>query len=244
MTNYELRRVENRTMLNILGKITVIIYILLSMPFAAGALETALLKGAALDVRGNPVKGVEIFIYNSTDTRRPAEFISAGTDIEGRFSIALPLGKYWAVARLRGGEKYGPLMSDDRHSGEPMELEIDGPGEFEEEFTVMDIREAARLMKKTREDHFRIKGVIYDKKGEPVSNVYAFANRGMDMYAIPDYLSAWTDEDGQYTMYLPAGKYYVGYASAFPPDLQNKVLIEVKVEQPLAGFDLIADDRE
>ncbi len=231
-------------MLNISGKIAVIIYIVLSMSFAAYALETGLLIGAALDVRSNPVKGVEIFIYNSTDTRRPADYISARTAADGRFSITLPLGKYWAVARLRSGEKYGPLATGDRHSGEPMELEIDAPAEFEQDFMVMDIREAARLMKKTREDHFRIKGVIYDKKGVPVGNVYAFANRGMDMDVIPDYLSAWTDENGQYTMYLPAGQYYVGYASAFPPDLKNKVLIGVKVEQALAGFDLIADDRE
>ncbi len=231
-------------MLNILGKISVIIYIILSVPFTAYSLETTLLKGVAHDVRGNPVKGVEIFVYNSTDTRRPADFISARTDIEGIYSITLPLGKYWAVARLRGGEKYGPLMAGDRHSGEPMELELDGPEEFEQDFTVMDIREAARLMKKTREDHFQVKGVIYDKKGQPVSDVYIFANRGMSMEVIPDYLSAWTDEKGRYKLYLPAGKYYIGYASAFPPVLQNKVLIEVKVEQSLAGFDLIADDRE
>lgn len=231
-------------MLNRVGKAVIIICIVLCTPFAVYSLEKTLFKGSVFDLRGNPVKGVEVFIYNSPDTRRPADFISARTDTEGRFSIMLTSGKYWAMARLRGGEQYGPLMSGDRHSGEPIELELVGPGVFEQDFTVMDIREAAFLMKKIREDHFEIKGVIYDKKGQPVGNAYVFANRGMEMKVLPDYISAWTDDKGRYTMYLPAGKYYVGYASAFPPTLHNKVLIEVKVEQALAGFDLIADDRE
>ena len=228
-------------MLNRIVVIAVIIYMTLIMPHEAFSIEKAIFKGTILNVKGYVVQGAEVFIYNSPDTRRPADFISARSDAEGGFSIMLPLGNYRAVARLRQGEKYGPLMPGDKHSGEPVELELDRAGVFEQDFTVMDIIEASRLIKKTREDYFKIKGRIKDKKGAPVGNVYAFANRGMEMEGIPDYLSAWTDEKGRYTLYLPAGKYYIGYASEFPPNLQNKVLVEFKVEHEKEGLNITTD---
>jgi hypothetical protein len=46
---------------------------------ATRAEERALLKGTVLDVKAMPVEGAEIFIYDSPDVRRPADFISAGT---------------------------------------------------------------------------------------------------------------------------------------------------------------------
>ncbi len=228
-------------MLNNIMKIAVMIYMALVVPGMADALEKAVFKGNVLDVKGSAVPGAEIYIYDSPDTRRPADFISAMTDNEGGFIITLPQGQYWAVARVRQGEKYGPLMPGDKHSGEPVEVEIERTGSFEQNFTVMDLIESARLIKKTREDYFIIKGLIVDKKGVPVSNVYAFANRGMDMREIPDYMSAWTNKEGQYRLYMPEGRYYVGYASEFPPKLQNKMLVEIEVRNDRQGFDITAD---
>ena len=134
--------------------LTIAVIILLAF-LAAGevsALEKAVLTGQVFDIKGNTVEGAEIFVYGTFDTRRPADFISARTDDEGRFQMNLPLNTYWVVARTRQGEKYGPLMPGDRHSGEPVEIELDHAGEFIQDFSVMDIIDAARLMKKIRED--------------------------------------------------------------------------------------------
>lgn len=235
------KRSSNRgTALGRIMKAAVLLCIVILLPGPVSALKESVFEGYVTDVRGHAVKGAEIYIYNTPDTRRTADYISSWTDAEGRFSVAVPAGRYWTVARLRSGENYGPLMQVDKHSGGPVEILIES-GMFEQNYIVMDIRDAAQLVKKTSGDYFKVSGKIIDREGMPVSNLYLFANRGMRMKEIPDYVSAWTDEQGRYTLYLKAGTYYVGYASEFLPALLNKVLIEVKVEQDLTDFDITAD---
>jgi hypothetical protein len=215
--------------------------ILLALPAAgeSSAFEKAVLTGQVFDITGNTVKGAEIFVYGTVDTRRPADFISARTDDEGRFRMSLPLKTYWVVARVRQGEKYGPLMPGDRHSGEPVEIELDRTGEHIQDFKVMDIIDAARLMKKIREDYIKISGRVLDQKGVPVPDVYVFANRDMGMKEIPDYMSGWTDAEGAYTIYVPAGNYFLGDASGFPVTVENRVLIGLTVNDEKNDIDII-----
>jgi len=202
--------------------------------------EKSVLKGRVLDIEEKPVESAEIFIYNSPDVRRPADFMSARTDKEGRFSVDLPIGKYWAVARLRKGtERYGPLMPGDKHSGEPVEIYLTPNSEIEKDFTVVDIREVTRLKKKIREDYIKIKGRILDKNSSPVKMVYAIANKNKVITGMPDYLSAWTDDEGYYTLYIPRGKYYIGYATAFPPAKDYNINREVVFEADKIDLDII-----
>jgi hypothetical protein len=221
-------------------RIAVLISVILIMAVELQALEKAVLTGKVIDINGKAVKGAEIFVYSTPDTRRPADFISVRTDGEGRFRMSLPPKKYWVVARVRHGEKYGPLMPGDRHSGEPVEVELDHADEFTEVFTVMDIIDAARLMKKIREDYIKISGRVVGRKGIPVPNVYVFANLKTGVKEIPDYISGWTGGEGSYTIYFPAGKYYMGYASEFPVAAGNMVLQELNVEHEKDDVDIIA----
>jgi hypothetical protein len=206
------------------------------------ALEKAVLKGQVLDAEGKAVKGVEIFLYNTPDTRRPADYISARTDASGKFSVTIPSGKYWAAARLRHGEKYGPLLPGDKHSGEPVEIEVEAGDEFEENFTVMDLRDAALLVKKTKEDYFRLEGRILDEKGVPLRNVYAVANREKEISEIPDYLSAWTDDGGRYSLYLPSGTFFIGYAAEFPPGKKIYLYREIHITAEIKDLDIVVDE--
>jgi len=205
------------------------------------ALEYALLRGRVTDVEGNAVKGAELFIYKTSDTRRPADFISAGTDNSGQYTMTVPAGKWWAVARMRTGEKYGPLATGDKHSGEPLEMELEAGGEFEKDFKIADIREAARLVRKTREDYYRVTGRILDHKGAPVAHVYAIAARSKDMPEIPSFVSAWTDEKGEYALYLPPGEYYLGHAGEFPPPSVYHFTGEIIIEGENINYDITID---
>jgi hypothetical protein len=204
--------------------------------------EKSIFKGRVLDIEEKPVEGAEIFIYSSPDVRRPADFMSARTDKEGRFSVGLPTGKYWAVARLRKGtERYGPLMPGDKHSGEPVEIYLTPNSEIEKDFTVVDIREVTRLKKKIREDYIKIKGRILDKNGSPVKMVYAIANKNKVIAEMPDYLSAWTDDEGYYTLYVPRGKYYIGYATVFPPGHEYSLNTGAVFETDKSDMDIITN---
>jgi len=206
--------------------------------------ERALLKGRVLDIRAMPVNGAEVFIYDSPDVRRPADFISAGTGQDGTFQIDLPPGIYWAVARLRSEEQYGPLMPGDKHSGDPVEMELAPGEEFEYDFTVVDIRETARLKIKTREDYIRIKGRVLDTHDKPVEKVYVIANKDKECPVIPDYLSAWTGNDGDYTIYIPRGRYYIGYATSFPPDQECTIYSEAVFDADEVDFVIIINRNE
>jgi hypothetical protein len=155
--------------------------------------------------------------------------------------MTLPSGKYLAVARLRKGDKYGPLMIGDKHSGEPVEIEFEADRELEMNFTVADIRDAARLSRKTGEDYIRVSGRIVYLNGKPVRQVYAVANRNSELPDMPDFLSAWTDEEGHYALYLPKGKYFIGYADKFPMQ-QYKIYKELALEADKIDFDIIVQE--
>ena len=202
---------------------------------------TAHFTGDVLDVKGVPVEGAEIFVYDTDEVKRPADFISAKTRKDGRFRMDLPAGTYWVVARLRSGERYGPLKPGDKHSGDPVEIEL-APGEvLEQNFIVVDIRETARLKKKTREDYVVIRGRVLDKNKMPVEKMYVIANKDKKCSGIPDYLSAWTDRTGSFTLYVPRGKYFIGYASSFPPGGNCVIKSEEAFNADTTDFVIIID---
>ncbi|MBI5099948.1 MAG: carboxypeptidase regulatory-like domain-containing protein [Nitrospirae bacterium] len=219
------------------------------------AVDTAAFRGQVFDVEGNAVKVAEIFIYNSPDTRRPADFISGRTDDDGHFTMTLPSGKYWAVARLRRGDKYGPLMVGDKHSGEPVDIWVKADRELEMNFKVADIRDAASLTRKTREDYLRMSGRVVDKNGMPIQMYYVIADRkGRDTSLNPllteggdshlnemsDFISSWSDEAGHYALYLPKGKYIIGYTDKFPPRSYS-IYKELIIESGKDNFDIVVE---
>lgn len=207
----------------------------------AFAEQKAVLKGRILDTEGKALKGASVFIYDSSEIKRAVDLVSAQTGEDGFFRLELPLGRYWAIARIKAGGRYGlgPLMPGDKFSGEPMEIELAPGEELAVDFVVMDIREFARQKKKLSSDYIRIKGRIIDEKGQPVRMAYALANMQEKSPKIPDYLSAWTDDEGQYTLFLPRGKYYLGYATAFPPDKNYVTDRTVVVEADKADMDIV-----
>ena len=187
-------------------------------PTTGEASANFVLKGRILDVDGKPVESGEIFVYDNTQTRRPADFISPKTGREGLYRIEIPTGRYWAVARVRSGAKYGPLMSGGRHSGEAQEIEAAAGQELALDFTVADVREMARNLRKPNDDYRNVGGRILDEDGRPVRGAYAFARREKDGARLPDFISAWSDEDGRYTLHLPSGRYHLGASTAYPPE--------------------------
>lgn len=199
--------------------VSLIVPVLLNIfsPLAAAALETFVLTGRIMDIDSKPVAGAELFVYDSAVTRRPADFISARSGQDGRYSLTLPRQKFWAVARVRSGDKFGPLLPDDRHSGEALLIETDDAVTLRQDFTVVNIREAVRQKQKVRSDYQYITGRILDQNGKPASNSYVFALAAQIVNGIPEYISAWSDDSGKYTLYLPPGRYFLGASTIFPP---------------------------
>lgn len=167
---------------------------------------------------GKPLQGVKVFLYEDQQVRRPADFISSPTAADGRAVVLLPPGKYWAVARLKQDGNYGPLMPGDRHSGEPLALEILPTGGSEAEFVVTDIREAGQKKRTGDTDTRVVAGRVTTTSGTPVPMVWVYGHRSKKIGEIPDYVSAWTDLEGRYQLHVAASdQVYIGVARIFPP---------------------------
>jgi len=190
----------------------------------------SVLGGKVTDMEGRAVEGAMVFVYNSPNVKRSADFISGRTDKEGLYRMIIPAGKYWLVARTKYTEDYGPLTLKDRHSGEPRETELASDREIRIDFVVVDLMEAIKIKRGERERSFKITGRIIDEKGSPVSRAYAVANRIKDISGVPDYLSAWVDHDGRFTMYLPRGRYFIGSAESFPPARNYSIDRETEID--------------
>ena len=195
------------------------------------AQENGAFSGRVVDVAQQPVAGAAVFVYGSTNIRRAADYISPATDSGGGFQLTLPAGHYWAVARVRQGEqKYGPLLPGDRHSGAPLEIDIKAGKTLQEDFVVADLKETSRLAVKLDTSFLQIEGTLLTKEGKPLANGYAFARRDAAGRGIPEYISAWSDASGGYTLFLPPGTYWLGLARKFPPGPESvagqKVVID------------------
>ncbi len=199
-----------------LPSLQILFLVLLPMEHSAWG-ENIVLKAKVTNLEGKPVSGAKIFLYNSLNIRKPADFITPVTDKGGVVQIELPAGKYWGVARLKMDGLYGPLMPGDKHSGEPQELDAASGKALETIFIVADIREMAQKKRTDATGVARLKGRIVDSQGGGVANAYVFASRGEKVDELPEFISAWTDDDGSYALYLPAeGKFYVGCSTRYP----------------------------
>lgn len=184
--------------------------------FPAFAEESHLLKAKVSDIENRPMEGAKLFIYDSSNVRRPADFISVLSDRGGHVQIILPPGKYWVIARFKSDGKYGPLMPGDKHSGEPLEVDVTG-SVVEADFVVADIRELGQKKRASATDALRLKGRVIDAQGAPVAQALVYANRTKEFTDLPDFISAWTGNDGRYDLYLPPGvTYYVAVSRQFP----------------------------
>lgn len=197
-------------------------------------------SGRVLDGAGNPVAGAEVYVYKNQQVKRPADFSSNRTEQDGRFRLSLPAGRYWAVAVWRkGGSRFGPLSPEDRHSGEPILLDIVDPAGKIMDFIVLDLREAFRQGQKKNEALVRVQGKIQTDQGEPVSMAYVMADVRKQPKGIPLYLSAWTSSDGLFSIYLPPGRYFLGAFRQFPPPEDLSLSKEMDIAHDQEGLELL-----
>ena len=203
----------------------------------------AMVKAGVVDVEGKPVKGAYIFFYDSADTRRAVDLVSPVTDKNGYCQKEVPPGRYWVLARLKSNASFdmGPLMIEDKFSGDPLQVEVVPDQELRLDFIVMDLLDTIRTKSKIREDLNKVTGRVVNEKGEPIADVFAYANRHQSPLSVPDYFSAWTKLDGSFTIYLPKGKYNLGAAAVLSPGQRYKAVNEIVVDANLSSLELVID---
>lgn len=214
--------------------------LILLLPPAFAAAGSLSLKGRILDGGGRPVSGAEVYVFNSADVKRPADFISEKTGSDGHFQLALPPGRYWTMAIQRQGEaRVGPLGPADLFSGEPLLFEGEADKQVVNDFTIISLKEAALRNRKRNEELIKVTGLIIDSAGVPVAGAYAMADSS-PKGQLPLYLSTWSEADGRYTLFLPKGKIFLGVARVFPPGNDYHLDREADFNDDAVGEDLVA----
>ncbi len=215
--------------------------VLVSPSFAGTG--NALVKSRVVDVDGKQVEGAFIFFYDSPDTKRAVDLVSPPTDRKGECEKAVPPGTYWVLARLKVDADFdmGPLMIGDKVSSDPLEVEVPRTGKMDLDFTIMDLLDTIRLSSKKRNDLNRITGRILDSSGEPSNKAFAFASRHEQETLVPGYFSAWTDAEGNFTIYLPNGNFYLGTTTTFGPGQKYKAETALKVEGDKDNVELLVN---
>ncbi|MCX7990494.1 MAG: carboxypeptidase-like regulatory domain-containing protein [Proteobacteria bacterium] len=148
-----------------------------------------------------------IYVYKDLKTglRGPAYFVYPSKD--GSFSINLPDGKYYIIARKRAkGGMYGPVEEGDYFNfyyGNPVEIK---KGQMKS----VNIECVKRLSQLEEGVGFsEISGYVKDKNGNPVAGLFVLFYQSKNMQGKPLYISARTDSKGRYSMKVPKGTYYL-----------------------------------
>jgi len=190
--------------------------------FMAGFAVAANLSGKIYDETGAPVADGYVYVYvgGGDKTHGPAAFMSDATRADGGYMVALPPGEYFAVARKRAsGTTSGPIAQGDLVSGAAVRTTVSDGSEANIDFTMKPF--GGRMLfnpRAIRSGDSGVKGVVEDRNGKPVAGAYAFAyTGGLKKKSAPDFVSAWTDETGAFTLFLPAGgEYFIGARVRYP----------------------------
>ncbi len=220
-------------------KTLIIIFFILVFVTPAGAAQTYVMSGVVTDVNGKPAAGADVAVYLGPNVKKPADFMSNRTADDGKYSLALPQGHYWAVAVLRkDGRRFGPLGLHDKHSGGAVEIDAGPDEDMVYNFTVMGLKDAALKARKRNKNLLEVSGRIMGPDGKPIALAYALADPGRKFKLIPRYLSAWTDKSGRYALFLPPGHFYIGAATVFPPKADYLLKDELTLKADRHNFDL------
>jgi len=176
--------------------------------------RTGITGRVLLKADGTPLAGAYINIYpnNISNLLGPSQFISTPTDATGSYSLDLPPGTYYVVARKRAsGLANGPLATGDFYSEHQRIIARIDP----DRLTLVDLEmaqmKAPMFFKKdlaeTRTDT-GIRGVLLDEMGKPVPGGFAIAYTDNNLQRLPDYASTLTNQKGEFTLYLPQGGSY------------------------------------
>ncbi len=158
---------------------------------------------------------VNIYPDATSNLLGPSQFISSPTDAQGGYTLELPPGTYYVVARKRqSGQAMGPLSPGDYYSEHQRILTTVVEGKM----AVVDLPVAKvkapmffkKEMVETRADT-GIRGRLVDQDGKPVAGGFATAYLDQNMRRLPDFASTLSDAEGRFSLYLPeGGTYYLG----------------------------------
>jgi len=192
------------------------------------------ISGRVMLKEGGPLAGGRVLFFDSATGPAPepdrfdrAPDIVRPIDEDGRFSVEIPVGKYYLGALKRvSGENIGP-PSD----GDYIFRSVDKKGRMKlyvikqgGRVDVGTLKGAAPLKLGDIPDRTldtTIEGAVYDAEGRPVAGAVVVAFLNPALQSKPLYVSGKTGADGIYVLHVVEGTYYLKARNTFssgPPE--------------------------
>jgi hypothetical protein len=160
-----------------------------------------------------PLEKAVVYVYKAGMDLRGPPFVSIETsELMGEFSVDLPAGEYFFVARKRvSKEAIGPVVPGDYKSETIGPIKIAKGGEINIDLMALrklgDVKEDIAADEKTDTS---FSGAILDSDGEPIDGIRVHAYDHIQMSERPKFVSEKTGPDGKYKIYIPeGGTYYI-----------------------------------
>ncbi|MCX7769667.1 MAG: carboxypeptidase-like regulatory domain-containing protein [Proteobacteria bacterium] len=137
--------------------------------------------------------------------RGPAFIVYPSYD--GNFSINLPPGTYYIIARKRAkGGMYGPIEEGDLfnfYHGNPVVVKKG----YMKNVEIECVKRLSQL--ESDEGYPILSGVVRDKNGKPLAGIFVLLYHNREMQGKPLYISGRSDSNGNFSIKVPPGKYYI-----------------------------------
>ncbi len=179
--------------------------------------KTGIVGKVYLQDSGSPLAGAYVNVYPDaiSNLLGPSMFISLPTASDGSYSLDVPPGTYYLVARKRqSGRPMGPLSTGDFYSEHQRVVTTVIAGKLSVVDMPLVVIKAPMFFKKgvvESQTDTGIRGKLLDDSGNPVPGGFATAYVDSEMRRLPDFVSTLSDENGNFVLYLPeAGTYYLG----------------------------------
>jgi len=172
------------------------------------------IKGQVLVANEGAAVGAFVYAYDSSfnDMRVPTKHISAPAGPDGSYTLDLPPGNWYLVARKRvSGDPKGYLVKGDyegKYMANPVTVR---PGSYAEANMSIAKLEGTFLLAPylSEEMESGIRGTVFTEAGKPASGAYVMVYEDKEMIGLPQHLSRPTEADGAYAVPLKPGTYYV-----------------------------------
>jgi len=170
------------------------------------------IQGRVLSADGQPVEGAVVYTYRNPagGLRGPADF-AAEVGSDGRYFLDLAAGRYWLVARYRpDGSQAGPPRPGDSwaiYSGNPAMIE-EGDVRRADFLLLQGRRPALGRSGNLSSGDTGFTGRVTDAAGRPLAGLVVLAYRRPEFHGMPDFISAASDRNGRFVLYVPAGGRY------------------------------------
>lgn len=182
------------------------------LPPPPGTAAAQIISGSIVH-EGAPLAGAAVGVYldHMEGFHGPPFAVSLPSDGDGRFSLTVPSGTYYLLARMRprGGAFHGPLLKGDLAGYYPRNpVTVRGEGGLDVVIPVVEVNRPRGEGSHSLGQAVLVQGTIRLESGQPTAGLRVYLYQSPDMLGRPSFVSSPSDAQGRYSLEVSQGGLY------------------------------------